>query len=123
MATDEPRRYIALYTDADVDGRLAKQIRAKGFDAVSAYEVGNGDLDDRDQFEFAVVQKRALVTHNARDFDPICREYALTGKTHFGLIVSQKLPVGEMLRRLLRLLDTVSADAMQNSFRNLGEFK
>jgi hypothetical protein len=123
VATDEPRLYIALYTDADVNGRLAGEIRAKGFDAVSAYEVGNGGLNDPEQFEIAINQKRAIVTHNARDFEPLFREYAFAGKVHFGLIVSEKLPVGEMLRRLLSLLDLVSADEMKNGFRNLGEFK
>lgn len=54
MAAVEPRLYIALYTDADVHGKLAGQIRARGFDAISADEAGNKRLDDLTQLEFAV---------------------------------------------------------------------
>ncbi len=123
MATDEPRLYVALYTDADVDGRLAKQIRLRNYDAISAYEVGNDALEDGPQFEFAVCQGRAFITHNARDFEPLVNQYYAQGRNHFGLIIAEQLPIGEMLRRLLRLLNTVTADEMRNSFRNLGEFK
>ena len=123
MATVEPRLYIALYTDADVHGKLAKQIRARGFDAITADEVGNKELDDLSQLEYAVMQSRALLTHNARDFGPLAKGYWSTGKNHFGIVVSQKLPIGELLRRVLKLLDTVDADAMRNSYRDLGEFK
>jgi hypothetical protein len=123
VATVEPRLYIALYTDADVDGRLAKQIRLRNFDAISAYEVGNGALEDDAQFEFAANQRRAIVTHNAHDFEPLVAQYYAQGKNHFGLIVAEQLPIGELLRRLLRLLNAVDADEMKNSYRDLGEFK
>jgi hypothetical protein len=123
VATVEPRLYIALYTDADVHGKLAGQIRARGFDAVSADEVGNKGLDDLAQLEYAVTQRRVLLTHNARDFEPLAKEYWNTGKDHFGIVVSQKLPIGELLRRVLKMLNTVDADEMKNSYRDLGEFK
>ena len=123
MASNESRLYIALYTDADVDGQLAEQIRARNHDAISAYEVGNAALDDLDQFEYAIQHERAIFTHNARDFEPLIGRYFAQGREHFGLIISEQLPIGVLLRRLLRLLDAVSADEMKNSFRNLGEFK
>ena len=84
MATDPPRLYVALYTDADVHGKLAGQIRARGFDAISADEVGNKGLDDLAQLEFATEQGRAVLTHNARDFDPLMEKYWNEGREHFG---------------------------------------
>ncbi len=123
MANDESRLYIMLYADADVDGRLAGQIRMNGYDAVSAYEAGNGELEDWEQFDYAISRGRALLTHNARHFEPLLKEYFSYGKEHSGLIISEKLPLGELLRRVLRMLNSVSADEMKNSFRNLGEFK
>ena len=78
---------------------------------------------DAQQFEFAISQGRALLTHNARDFEPLFRELWHKGRDHFGLIVSEKLQIGELLRRTLRLLESVTADEMKNNFRNLGEFK
>ncbi|MBI5653487.1 MAG: DUF5615 family PIN-like protein [Chloroflexi bacterium] len=91
--------------------------------AISAYEVGNAELDDPEQFEYAIQQGRAIFTHNARDFEPLIGRYFAQAREHFGLIISEQLPVGVLLRRLLRLFDSVSADEMKNNFRNLGEFK
>ncbi len=55
MATDEPRLYIAFYTDEDVDGRLAAQLRAKGYDAISTFEVGNTTIKDPVQLGLSLV--------------------------------------------------------------------
>ncbi len=123
MAVDKPHLYIALYTDADVDGRLAKQLRSTGYDALSASEADNRTLSDPEQFEFAIREQRTLLTHNARDFEPLFRKLWVEDRGHFGLIISEKLPIGELLRRVIRLLETVPADEMKNNFRNLGEFK
>ena len=48
------RLFIALYLDADISKKLAKQLRARGMDAISAHEVGNAELDDRAQMEYAI---------------------------------------------------------------------
>ena len=123
MASNAPHLYIALYTDADVHGDLAKEIRARGHDAVSAFEVGNADIDDELHLEFAIRQGRALFTHNTKHFALLASKYGSAGREHYGIIVSEQLPVGELLRRVLRMLDSVSAAEMKNNFRNLGEFK
>ncbi len=80
MAEDDDSLFITLYTDADVHGELAKQVRGRGFKARSAYEEKQGN------------------------------------------IVSERLPLGELLRRILRLLNRVAADEMRDNLKNLGEF-
>lgn len=121
MATS--RIFVALYLDADVSRKLAKALRENGFDAVSAVEVGNAKLSDLAQFNYAIGDQRAILTYDSKDFARLFDEYWQAGKEHYGIIVSEQLPVSEMLKRLLRLLDSVTADEMKNSFRNLGEFK
>ncbi len=74
MATNEPRLYIALYTDEDVDGRLAAQLRAKGYDAISTFEVGNKTIKDPAQFAYAINAQRTILTHNSQDFAPLFDE-------------------------------------------------
>ncbi|OGO36392.1 MAG: hypothetical protein A2Z03_00565 [Chloroflexi bacterium RBG_16_56_8] len=123
MAAVTTRLYIALYTDADVNGKLASQIRKHGYDAVSAYEVGNAGFDDGQQIEYAIQQERAILTHNAQDFEPLYEKYWNEGREHWGIIISDQMPIGEMLRRLLRLLDSVDSGEMRNGLRHLGEFK
>jgi len=121
MAT--ARLFITLYLDADVSKKLARALRENSFDAVSAKEVGNAELDDRAQLEYAIREHRAILTHNSQDFVRLLDECWRAGKEHYGVVVSEQLPLGEMFRRLLRLLNAVPADEMKNSFRNLGGFK
>jgi hypothetical protein len=122
MAGEAKRVFVTLYLDADVDPELARQARQRGFDVVSAYEVGNGRLLDPDQLAYAAGQGRAVLTHNARDFAPLFNEWWNAGKSHHGIIVSEQLPIGEMLRRTLKLLNTVTADEMMSNIKNLAEF-
>ena len=122
MANEAERLFIALYTDADIHGRLAAQLRGNGFDAISAYEASNAQLDDSDQLEYAASHRRAILTCNAKDFEPLVKEWWWAGRKHYGVIVSEQLPLGEMLRRVMRLLNTLSSDEMENGYRDLGEF-
>jgi len=121
MAT--ARLFINLYLDADVSRNLARAIRKNGFDAISAKEIGNAELNDRAQLDYAIAGHRAILTHNIQDFAPLMDEYWRVGKEHYGIIVSRQMSLGELLRRVLKMLDTVDADAMRNSYRDLGEFK
>lgn len=122
MADEPERLYIALYTDADVHGKLAALVRQRGYDAVSAFEAGNADFDDPDQLRYAAQHGRAILTCNAKDFAPLLEQWWEAGVEHWGIVVSEQLTLAEMLRRILRLLDGVSAEEMRNGFRNLGEF-
>lgn len=122
MADDTSHLFITLYTDADVHGGLAAQLRRRGFDVISAYEAGNANLDDEAQLTYAVEQGRALLTCNARHFVPLVAKWYQAKRSHYGIIVSEQLPVGEMVRRVSYFLNTVSADEMRDGFRNLGEF-
>jgi hypothetical protein len=122
MADESTRIFVAIYTDADIHGGLAAQIRLRGFDAISAYEASNAELSDPDQLTYAVNRQRAVLTCNAKDFAPLSDTWWQTGRQHYGIIVSEQLPLGEMLRRVLRLLDSISAEALENGYRNLAEF-
>ena len=121
MAT--ARLFVALYLDTDVSKKLARALRQNGFDAVSAWDVSNAHLDDRDQMEYAIREHRTVLTHNSQHFVPLMNEYWREGREHYGVIVSQQLPLGELLRRVLKMLNTVDAEQMKNSYRDLGEFK
>jgi len=63
-----------------------------------------------------------LYTHNSKDFAPLFDQYWWEGLEHPGVIVSEQLPVGELLRRAARLLNTITADELSNSYRDLAEF-
>ncbi len=89
---------------------------------MAVQEAGNAEASDEEQMAFAAAHGRALLTCNARDFTPIFEAYWYSGREHFGVIVSEQLELGEMLRRVARLLDTVNTDEMRNNWKNLAEF-
>ena len=122
MAEDDDSLFITLYTDADVHGELAKQVRGRGFKARSAYEEKQGNLKDEPQLEYAAQRGWTILTHNSQDFVPLYRRWYAAGKHHAGIIVSERLSLGELLRRILRLLNRVAADEMRDNLKNLGEF-
>lgn len=114
--------FVALYIDADVTPKLARLLRERKFDAVSAHEVGNAESEDSEQLAYAASQGRVILTYNAKDYAPLLDEYWWAGREHHGIIVSEQLPIGELLRRVLRFLNTVTVDEMRNNYKNLGEF-
>lgn len=119
---DADKVFITLYTDTDVHGTLAAQIRQHGFDAVSAYEELNDRLNDEQHLEYAAAHSRAVLTHNTRDFEPLYRRWWAAGKHHSGVIVSDRRGIGVLLKRALRLLNRVTADEMQDNLKYLAEF-
>jgi len=52
--------------------------------------LGKSDLD---QLEYAIKQKRVLLTHNIGDFVQLSQEFARDEKPHFGILVSDQLPL------------------------------
>lgn len=120
---NEAQQRVKLYLDHDISYRIAEQLRARGHDAIGAWEVGNAELPDWAQLEYATGQGRVLVTCNVQDFVPLYLEWWNAGRHHSGIVTSEQLEFGEMLRRLLCFLETVTAKEMRDMIRNLAEFK
>lgn len=55
-----------------------------------------------------------MVTHNRSDFEGLHAQYIQQRAPHFGVIVAQRRDVYELARRLGLLLDTLTADEIQN---------
>jgi len=122
MSPESPL-FIRLYLDEDVHKRVATAIRLRGFDVVSAHEVGHWGLDDEEQLSYAAAEGRALFTYNTPDYLQLHLGWLQCGKGHYGIIVSDQLPIAEAVRRLLNLLNRVTADEMRNQIRWLQAFK
>ena len=111
-----------VYLDADVHPVVARILGGRGFDVLSANEAGHPQATDREQLDFAVARGSALVTFNVADFVREARSYAHDGRDHCGIIVSDQLEVGELVRRLTRVLGRYSASDMVNRFVWLQSF-
>jgi len=110
---------LRLFLDEDVHAALAVALRKRGYDAVLALEEKRLGLSDESQLNFATEENRCLVTFNVGDFVRLHNRWMDAGREHAGIIVSKQLPVGEMLRRLLALLQKENGDSMRGQVRFL----
>jgi hypothetical protein len=122
MASEPVALFITLYLDADISRHLAELLRNEGFDVVSAWEVSHEAWSDAKQLAYAAENQRAILTYDLGDYPPLAQEYFEAGRDHFGIILSEQLPIGELRRRMLRLLDRVTRDEMINNVRFLSDF-
>jgi hypothetical protein len=120
--TSNQTETISIYLDEDVWLGLAATLRERGFDVLHAYEVERGGLPDADQLAYAAQAGRAILTHNAKDFVPLAVEWFFEGRAHAGIILSPQIARGELVRRALNVLHTLSKREMVNSVQFLSDF-
>jgi predicted nuclease of predicted toxin-antitoxin system len=114
---------IRLYLDEDVRPLLARTLRARGYDATSAVDLGRIQIPDQEHFQFAAGEGRAILTFNIRDFVPIALR-AIEDRFKFsGLIVSDQIEFRELLRRTLRLLGSRQSEEIENSIVWLSDYR
>lgn len=111
------RLFIELYLDEDMDVQVATLLRARGFTAISTREAGQLGKDDADQLQYASAHGYAFITHNRADFEALARTYFTEGREHFGIIIAVRHSPQEIVRRLLLILNAVTADEMRNAVR------
>lgn len=84
-------------------------------------------LDDEEQLDYAATRGMAILTCNAAHFLMLARAYETAGRAHAGIIISSeqysRRRFGELLRLVLRLLNTLTADELMNGVIYLQQFK
>jgi predicted nuclease of predicted toxin-antitoxin system len=106
--------FIRLYLDEDVNILVADLLEARGFDALTARDARQLQASDKEQLAYAVSQRRALVTHNRRDFEELIGAYFNTEQKHCGVFLAVRRSPQEIAQRLLKILNQVSVDEMEN---------
>jgi hypothetical protein len=109
--------FIELYLDEDVDVLLAYLVRARGFSAVTTHDAGRLASSDREQLCWATAQHKTFLTHNREHFELLAAEFRAMERPHGEIIIAERHPPYELLRRLLRILNHVTADEMRNQIR------
>jgi len=107
-----------------MDGDLVRGLRSRGIDLVTAAEAGMIRRKDEEHLSLATLQGRALYSFNVGDFHEIHTEWTATGRGHAGIILAQqkRYSTGEQIRRLLRLIGSLSGEAMKNREEFLGRW-
>src|SRR4051812_5720825 len=106
---------LPLYMDEDsMEQALVRGLQARGTDVLTALDAGMIERSDADHLEWAAAAGRVLCTFNVGDFWTLHSTYLAEGRNHAGIILmpQQRYGVGELLRRLLRLMRTLSAETM-----------
>ena len=112
-----------LHLNEHLSPRLAAQLRQYGFDVTSTLEAEMVGATDEEQLAHAAKSQRAILTFNCADFLALHDQYLSEGKDHWGIILSTEETLGVLRRRLLRFLNSVSAEEMMNQIRWLNQFR
>ncbi len=114
---------IRLLMDEDVYGAVAPALRRAGFDAISTIEAGRGGQTDQSQLDWASSENRVLFTFNVGHFASLHSMRIAQGRHHAGIIVSSQRPIGDVIRCLLHLADTLYAESMRDRLEYLSDWK
>ena len=90
---------LRLYIDEDVAGRLAHALNRAGFDILSCHQADNSGYGHSDEWqqEFAVEQRRAILTHDVGDYSTLATQWALEGRTHYGIVLVHPVPISNLI--------------------------
>ena len=102
---------IRLYLDEDAQRTsLVRALRARQVGVLIANEARQIGVSDAEQLAFAISQNRTIFTFNRGDFVQLHAQYLRHNRSHAGIIVSDQLEIGVVIRRMLKLLDVRSAE-------------
>ncbi len=84
------------------------------------------EQSDEAHLVYAATHSMVLLTFNQRDYVLMARRWAAEGRSHAGILLSDQFTrrqLGELLRRVLRFLNTAPVGEMTNTVRYLSEFR
>ncbi|NCJ08271.1 hypothetical protein GS597_17510 [Synechococcales cyanobacterium C] len=107
---------ILLYIDEDsMDEDFVQALRSRNVDVLTVADVGMLNRSDEDQLAWARNNGRVIFSFNARDFYRLHTMLLERDQSHAGIILApqQRYGLGRLIRGVLHLLNTTSAEAMQ----------
>lgn len=106
---------IKLYLDEDAQRTdLIQALRARNIDVLTVSEVNLLGQPDDLHLLYATEQSRVIFTFNRGDFFRLHTEWLQNEQHHAGIIVSDQVGTGVVMRRLLHLIDVKPAEEMHN---------
>jgi Domain of unknown function (DUF5615) len=116
---------IRLYTDEDSNRRaIVQALRERDVDVITSLEANRLRYPDSEQLTWATKQGRVIYSGNVRDFYRLHTEFLTSGQNHAGILLmqQQRFSVGEQVRGILKLLETRSAEEIQNHVEFLSDW-
>jgi len=114
---------VSFYFDEHIQAALAEALKTRAVDVLTTQEAWNIGVEDLQQLAYATKNDRAILSYNKRDFALIHYQWMRIGRSHAGMILSDQLPIGVILRRIMKLYYSVDQDGMKNRLEYLGAWK
>ena len=115
---------IKLYLDEDSQRTdLIQALRARRVDVETVTEAQLLGQADEVQLRYATEQGRVIFTFNRGDFFQLHTEWLRQNQHHAGIIVSDQVSTGMIIRPLLRLLNAKTASEMQSWLEFLSNWR
>lgn len=106
---------IRLYIDEDaIDEDFVQALKSRNVDVLTVADVGMLHRTDEDQLNWATENNRVIFSFNTRDFYRLHTLLLEQELSHSGMILApqQRYGIGELLRGVLHLINTKSAEEM-----------
>jgi len=116
---------ILLYIDEDsIDEDFVQALRSRNVDVLTVTDVGMLHRSDEEQLAWATENNRVIFSFNARDFYQLHTILLEQGLSHAGIILApqQRYGIGDLMRGVLRLINTKSSEQMQRQLEFLSNW-
>ena len=114
---------LSFYLDENIQSALAEAFKTRGIDALTTQQAGNVGAEDIRQLAYAAGKERTILSYNKRDFALIHYRWMRIGRSHAGIVLSDQLAIGVILRRLMKLFYSLQQEDMKNRLEYLGFWK
>lgn len=106
---------LAFYMDHHIPRAITKGLRARGIDALTAYEDGMAEDDDEPILERASSQGRIVFTHD-QDFLEIAARWQSESREFSGIafVAQERIATGQVIDYLELIAKTMTVDEMHN---------
>jgi predicted nuclease of predicted toxin-antitoxin system len=99
---------VRLLLDEHCSPEIARQLRARGHDAVAVAERADlVGLADDELLRRMTRERRAIVTNNVKDFVPLTTRAALEAGEHYGLLLTSDKSMPRRIDAIGRLVDAL----------------
>lgn len=116
---------IRLYLDEDaIFEALIKALASEGTDVTTVSSVQRRGYSDEQQLLYATEQGRVIYTFNTKHYAALHNNFLKRGLSHAGIIVvpTRAISIGEQMRRIVQLVEALTAEEMQNRLEYLSSW-
>ncbi len=107
-----------------MDEDFVQALKSRNIDVLTVADVGMLHKSDEEQLEWASKNGRVIFSFNARDFYKLHAVRLEQNLSHGGIILApqQRYGIGDLMRGVLRLINSISAKEMQGQVEFLSDW-